>query len=212
MTTAWPYLDPHQSRTHAPTPYEVKLARTLEEIFTEEGHDLADVVAGLNARQVRTPTARPGPRRPSAPRCTAWEPDMTLTTDVTADHVYAHGLRNQWHPVVPSRFVEPGGMRKVTALGEDWLLLRKSDGTLSLLADRCPHRGAPLSLGKHLGDRVACWYHGVEVRGTAPCPPCRACPAATWRARSSSPPFPCARWPARSSPTSATRSTRSRPS
>ena len=82
---------------------------------------------------------------------------MTLTTDVTADHVYAHGLRNQWHPVVPSHFVEPGGMRKVTALGEDWLLLRRSDGTLSLLADRCPHRGGPLSLGQHLGDPVARW-------------------------------------------------------
>ena len=57
-------------------------------------------------------------------------------------------------------------MRKVTALGENWLLFRRSDGALSMLADRCPHRGAPLSLGKHLGDRVACWYHGVEVDGS----------------------------------------------
>lgn len=81
----------------------------------------------------------------------------------SADHIYATGLRNQWHPVVPSDFVAPGAMRKVTALGEQWLLFRRSDGALSMLADRCPHRGAPLSLGKHLGDRVACWYHGVEV-------------------------------------------------
>ncbi|MCG8967610.1 MULTISPECIES: recombinase family protein [Streptomyces] len=56
---AWPYLDPHQSRIHEPTPYETKLARTLEEIFTQDGHDLADVVAGLNARQVRTPDGAP---------------------------------------------------------------------------------------------------------------------------------------------------------
>lgn len=84
---------------------------------------------------------------------------------MTADHIYATGLRNQWHPVVPSSFVAPGAMRKVTALDEQWLLFRRSDGTLSMLADRCPHRGAPLSLGKHLGDRVACWYHGVEVEG-----------------------------------------------
>ncbi|GEB51333.1 MULTISPECIES: recombinase-like helix-turn-helix domain-containing protein [Streptomyces] len=54
-----PYLDPHQTRRHAPTPYELKLARTLEEIFTEDGHTLDDVVAGLNARQVRTPDGRP---------------------------------------------------------------------------------------------------------------------------------------------------------
>ncbi len=161
----WPYLDPHQTRDHEPTPYETKLARTLEDIFTKDGHELSDVIDGLNSRQLRTPTANPGPRSPSAPRCTAWEPDMTLSTRDSADHIYAHGLRNQWHPVVPSRFVEPGGMRRVTALGENWLLFRKSDGALSMLADRCPHRGAPLSLGKHLGDRVACWYHGVEVDG-----------------------------------------------
>ncbi|MFI6937788.1 recombinase-like helix-turn-helix domain-containing protein [Streptomyces sp. NPDC050418] len=50
----WPSLDRHQSRDHEPTPYELKLARTLEEIFSTEGHDLADVIAGLNARQVAT--------------------------------------------------------------------------------------------------------------------------------------------------------------
>ncbi|MGW9594177.1 recombinase-like helix-turn-helix domain-containing protein [Streptomyces chartreusis] len=57
--TAWPYLEPHQTRGHEPTPYELKLARTLEEIFTHDGHELADVVAGLNARQVRTPSGAP---------------------------------------------------------------------------------------------------------------------------------------------------------
>ncbi|GGX23446.1 Rieske 2Fe-2S domain-containing protein [Streptomyces noursei] len=88
---------------------------------------------------------------------------MTLSTSATADHIYATGLRNQWHPVLPSSFVAPGAMRRVTVLGEQWLLFRRADGTLALLADRCPHRGAPLSLGKHLGDRVACRYHGVEV-------------------------------------------------
>ncbi|MER6140608.1 recombinase-like helix-turn-helix domain-containing protein [Streptomyces sparsogenes] len=57
--TTWPYLAPHQTRDHEPTPYELKLARTLEEIFTQDGHGLADVVDGLNARQVRTPSGEP---------------------------------------------------------------------------------------------------------------------------------------------------------
>ncbi|GAA3172272.1 MULTISPECIES: recombinase-like helix-turn-helix domain-containing protein [Streptomyces] len=58
-----PYLEVHQSRTREPTPYEIKLARTLEEIFTRVGHELTDVVAGLNARQVRTPDGEPWTER-----------------------------------------------------------------------------------------------------------------------------------------------------
>ncbi|MBO1331836.1 recombinase-like helix-turn-helix domain-containing protein [Streptomyces sp. VRA16 Mangrove soil] len=53
--TDWPYLEIHQSRTREPSPYELKLAATLEEVFTEEGHELADVVRGLNTRQVHAP-------------------------------------------------------------------------------------------------------------------------------------------------------------
>lgn len=51
----WPYLDVHQSRTREPSPYEYKLAATLEEVFTKVGHELPDVVRGLNGRQVHAP-------------------------------------------------------------------------------------------------------------------------------------------------------------
>ncbi|WP_306319270.1 MULTISPECIES: recombinase-like helix-turn-helix domain-containing protein [unclassified Streptomyces] len=57
--TDWPYLEIHQSRTHEPSPYEYKLAATLEEVFTKVGHELADVVTGLNARQVHAPDGQP---------------------------------------------------------------------------------------------------------------------------------------------------------
>ncbi|WP_310961328.1 Rieske 2Fe-2S domain-containing protein [Nocardioides terrisoli] len=76
------------------------------------------------------------------------------------------GLRDRWYPVLPSHLVKPGAMKKVTRLGKDWLLFRSAQGKLSMLADRCPHRNAPLSIGQHLGDRVKCQYHGVEVDGT----------------------------------------------
>ncbi|MFJ9089161.1 recombinase-like helix-turn-helix domain-containing protein [Streptomyces sp. NPDC102384] len=58
-TTDWPYLEIHQSRDHEPSPYEFKLAATLEEVFTKVGHELTDVVSGLNARQVPAPDGQP---------------------------------------------------------------------------------------------------------------------------------------------------------
>ncbi|MBY8860012.1 aromatic ring-hydroxylating dioxygenase subunit alpha [Nocardia sp. CA2R105] len=87
------------------------------------------------------------------------------TTTLTADRIFTTGMRDQWHAICPSDFVERGGMKRITRLGENWLLYRQSDGTVRMLADRCPHRGAPLSLGQHLGDRIACRYHGIEVDG-----------------------------------------------
>lgn len=72
------------------------------------------------------------------------------------------GVLNVWYPVLPSWGVhdKPVG---ITRLGENIVLWRDHDGQIHALEDRCPHRGARLSLGWNLGDRIACWYHGVEV-------------------------------------------------
>ena len=72
------------------------------------------------------------------------------------------GVRNRWYPVAPSWMVgrKPVGL---TRLGERIALWRDEAGQVHALEDRCPHRGARLSLGWNLNDRLACWYHGVEV-------------------------------------------------
>ncbi|GAA4681483.1 Rieske 2Fe-2S domain-containing protein [Gordonia humi] len=82
---------------------------------------------------------------------------------LSAEQIFATGMRDQWHAVCPSDWVERGAIRKLERLGEQWVLYRQSDGRVRMLADRCPHRGAPLSQGMHLGDRIACQYHGVQV-------------------------------------------------
>ncbi len=74
------------------------------------------------------------------------------------------GLRNLWYPVLPSWRLHQAPLG-ITRLGEHLVLWRGEDGAVHALEDRCPHRGARLSLGWNLGERLACWYHGVEVKG-----------------------------------------------
>ena len=80
-----------------------------------------------------------------------------------------------WHPVIASTQVRdvPVG---VELLGEAVVLWREpghdgGHGVVHAWADRCPHRGAKLSLGRvlhHLrGTRLECPYHGWQFAGDA---------------------------------------------
>ncbi len=75
------------------------------------------------------------------------------------------GLRGLWYPVLASWEVQSAPVG-ITRLGEQIVVWRNQDGQVQALEDRCPHRGARLSMGWNLGDRIACWYHGVEVGGS----------------------------------------------
>ena len=78
------------------------------------------------------------------------------------DQALEVGLKDLWYPVCPSNFLKesPISLRR---LGYKIALWRDATGQVHALEDHCPHRGAPLSLGVILGDRIACPYHGVEV-------------------------------------------------
>lgn len=75
----------------------------------------------------------------------------------------AQGMKNLWYAVCPSDFVgeRPVSLRR---FGRKLALWRDAAGRVHALEDHCPHRGAPLSQGVVLGDRLACPYHGVQVR------------------------------------------------
>lgn len=72
--------------------------------------------------------------------------------------VHSEALRHHWFPVAESEDIDPGPT-KVTLLGDD-LVLYRVDGTLMAAPDRCPHREAPLSIGRMEGDTLVCAYHG----------------------------------------------------
>jgi phenylpropionate dioxygenase-like ring-hydroxylating dioxygenase large terminal subunit len=89
---------------------------------------------------------------------------MNNVTPEMVDDRLNKGLLNMWHPVLPSWGLhsDPIG---ITRLSENIALWRDNEGHAHAIEDRCPHRGARLSLGWNLGKYLACWYHGIELDG-----------------------------------------------
>ena len=79
-------------------------------------------------------------------------------------------LRNAWYVAAWSDDLADGQLLARTILKEPVVLYRKADGSPAALHDRCPHRFAPLSLGKIVkGDCVQCPYHGLEFDASGAC-------------------------------------------
>ncbi|MGY9072724.1 MAG: Rieske 2Fe-2S domain-containing protein [Acidimicrobiales bacterium] len=78
------------------------------------------------------------------------------------------GVRNRWCMLGTSDLVadDPVPFR---ALGEDLVLWRDGDGAAQLMSDRCPHRGARLSVGDVVDGELQCWYHGWRFDPTGQC-------------------------------------------
>ncbi|HXM07905.1 MAG TPA: Rieske 2Fe-2S domain-containing protein, partial [Candidatus Acidoferrum sp.] len=68
--------------------------------------------------------------------------------------------RRFWHPIAATIEFEKWPVKKVRLLGEDLALFRTENGTIGLVGDRCPHRGASLSCAMTDGDGIRCAYHG----------------------------------------------------
>ena len=82
-----------------------------------------------------------------------------------------------WHPVAESASLTDAPL-PACLLGQDLVLWRDATGLAHAWADRCPHRGTRLSLGRVLhtdeGSRIECPYHGWQF---APQGQCRVVPA-----------------------------------
>ncbi|MFL9886729.1 aromatic ring-hydroxylating dioxygenase subunit alpha [Paraburkholderia agricolaris] len=77
-------------------------------------------------------------------------------------------LKNTWYVAAWSKEIGTDFFTR-TLLDEPFLFYRKADGTPVALVDRCPHRFAPLSLGKRVGDNVECGYHGLQFDCSGRC-------------------------------------------
>ena len=74
-----------------------------------------------------------------------------------------------WYVAAWSHEIEPGQLLSRTICDRRILFWRDRSGALAAMDDRCCHRGAPLSCGRHEGDTVRCMYHGFLYDGSGRC-------------------------------------------
>ena len=82
---------------------------------------------------------------------------------------YNRYLRNAWYVAALSQELDEQSLFKRTLLDTPVVMYRKEDGTPVALQDRCPHRFAPLSMGRREGDDIVCPYHGLRFDCSGKC-------------------------------------------
>jgi len=78
-------------------------------------------------------------------------------------------LLNCWYVGAWKHEVEGDTILARQLLSKRVIFFRDSAGDVSALEDRCSHRFAPLSIGRHTGDGVRCMYHGLVFNGKGAC-------------------------------------------
>ena len=70
-------------------------------------------------------------------------------------------FRLYWMPFLLSKDLTPGGMpKRVRLLGENLVAFRTPEGSVGLVENSCPHRGAPLFYARNEECGLRCVYHG----------------------------------------------------
>lgn len=77
-------------------------------------------------------------------------------------------LRNTWYVAAWEREIG-SAPHAVTILGERVAIFRGASGAYAALADACPHRKVPLSMGRVQGDDLECGYHGLVFDCSGAC-------------------------------------------
>ena len=78
-------------------------------------------------------------------------------------------VRNAWYVAAASDEIVAAPLGR-TICGQRMVVFRGAGGVVSVLEDFCPHRGAPLSLGRIRDDgAIVCGYHGLIMGGDGRC-------------------------------------------
>ena len=79
--------------------------------------------------------------------------------------MYPH---NVWYVAALGREVSATPLSR-RILGERLVFFRTTSGKAVALADRCPHRQLPLSMGRVVGEHIQCGYHGAQFDADGRC-------------------------------------------
>ena len=71
-------------------------------------------------------------------------------------------IRDQWYAILDSKELKVNKSIGVTRLGEKLVLWRTKNGIVYCIFDKCCHRGASLSAGKVINDKIVCPFHGFN--------------------------------------------------
>jgi phenylpropionate dioxygenase-like ring-hydroxylating dioxygenase large terminal subunit len=96
-------------------------------------------------------------------------PDAKLVPPPTKGHLSIARLSHAWYVACESSELGAKPLR-IELLGTPFVLFRGEGGKPAALLDRCPHRNAPLSLGRVVSaGRLECAYHGWQFEGSGRC-------------------------------------------
>ena len=84
-------------------------------------------------------------------------------------HGLERGLPNYWYPVLQTEEVPKEAPVDFQAMGHKLVAWRNKGGEPQIVADRCPHRNAMLSLGHILEGALQCPLHGLRFDGNGTC-------------------------------------------
>src|SRR5207247_4321508 len=80
-------------------------------------------------------------------------------------------IRRYWLPALLSAELPEadGPPLRMRLLGEDLIAFRDTTGSVGLVAQACPHRGASLFFGRNEEAGLRCVYHGLKFDVTGEC-------------------------------------------
>ena len=80
-------------------------------------------------------------------------------------------MRQYWLPALLSTELphEDGPPLRLRLLGEDMIAFRATSGSVGVIQNACPHRGASMFFGRNEEEGLRCVYHGWKFDTTGAC-------------------------------------------